>query len=192
VKLRHEEIIEFLTLGQRRSRQGQDIPAHPIGQGTHIRRQGQRLVFLPANQVELAAQGLSLTGPLDPLVFVLDLLASGRAGTSTIRQRRGQFRQALFGMKDVSVARQIAPRGLLAGPQGLAGIGNGIVQLQPAIPQFQQMHAPGRLIAVIYGFQQIAVGRGHIHPYQHRLRGLVNLIMGPDPNGREVLGVVEP
>jgi len=54
------------------------------------------------------------------------------------------------------------------------------------------MHAPGRLIAVIYGFQQIAVGRGHIHPYQHRLRGLVNLIMGPDPNGREVLGVVEP
>ena len=76
LQFRHDEIIEFLTFGQSRPRQGQDIPAHPIGQHLHIRRQRQGLVFFPPNQIELASQGLSLTGPLDLLVLVFDLLAS--------------------------------------------------------------------------------------------------------------------
>jgi hypothetical protein len=39
--------------------------------------------------------------------------------------------------------------------------------------------------------QQRAVGRGHVHPHQHRLTGLVNLIVSSHANTQERFGVVE-
>ncbi len=90
-------------------------------------------------------------------------------------------------MEDIAVAGQIPPRRPLAGPQRPAPVGNRIVQMQAAFAQLQPRNAPGGLITVLDPLPQIAVRRGHIHPYQHRLAGLIDLILSPHPDGRETL-----
>ena len=66
----------------------------------------------------------------------------------------------------------------------MAGIGDGGLGPQPAVGQLQQADAPGVGIAVLLEAEQVAIGRGGIDPDQHRVAGLVDLVMSADADSR--------
>lgn len=92
-----------------------------------MRGQGDRPLLLLSCPGQLAAQRLSPAGAFDLLIATLNLLAGRGVGWNSPGQEAAQFVQQLFGMKDIAVARQVSPRGPLAGPQGHAPVGNRIV-----------------------------------------------------------------
>ena len=108
-------------------------------------------------------------------------------------QIRRKAAQIALGVEDISVARDLAtPGGGLPGTKGLAAVGDDAFRAEALVAQVQQMHAPGRLVAMVLGRQQVAVRREDIGADENRLAGLVDLIVGADGNGPQVLGVVDP
>ena len=54
--------------------------------------------------------------------------------------------------------------------------------LQSLIGKVQKTHTPGGFITMLFGRQQITIGRFNIHAHNNGLAGLVNLVMGADAN----------
>jgi hypothetical protein len=80
-------------------------------------------------------------------------------------------------VKDIAMARRIAPGGLLPGSQAPARIGNRIVRLQPLFGGVKEMHGPGIGVAMFVRSKQIAVSRLGIDACQYRCCAMEDLVV---------------
>ncbi len=129
-----------------------------------------------------------LAGALDP---GFQLLAPRGGAFGEARERVGEALTLADDVEDITVARRATPGGFLPGAQALAGIGDGIVGLQPPLGGVEPMHTPGVSVAVIRRGQEIAVSRCDADPSQNRLSAVAKLIVQPGANARQILAAVD-
>ena len=93
----------------------------------------------------------------DALDLRLQHLAPRRGAFGKARECVGETFALALDVKDIAMARRVAPRGLLPGAQALPGIGDGVVGLEPLPGGVEQMHAPRIGIAMVRRCQEIAI-----------------------------------
>ena len=85
-------------------------------------------------------------------------------------------------VKDIAVARRVAPSGLLPGTQTLPGIGDRMIGLQPLLSDVEQVHTLGVSVTMILRGQQIAVRRCGTDASQNRLSAVEKFIVQANCN----------
>ena len=190
-QLPNHEVEQLPSHGQAGTAQREDVARHPVGQGAKILGQGLGLLLGLTGQGQRLGQVLPAAVPLGPLhaVFELPSMQSVSGGAMFQIERHGP--QIPLGMEDVPMAGNRRPGGGLPGPQTLAAVGDRVVEGQSVVAQIQQMNAPGGLVAVVFGRQQVTVGALHVDAHQDRPMGLVDLVVGPDANGTQILVVAD-
>src|SRR5208282_1597194 len=155
--------------GQVRSGQRQNVVAQPLGKGAETAGQLARSGFgLPCKR-QFSDKRVLRSRLARAAELGLQLLAPRRGALGEPRQRVGEAFALADDVKDIAMARRVAPGGLLPGAQALPGIGDRVVGLQPLPGGVEQMYAPGVGVAVLLRDQEITVGRFGADAGQNRL-----------------------
>ncbi|MGF6971648.1 hypothetical protein QFZ94_000075 [Paraburkholderia sp. JPY465] len=83
----------------------------------------------------------------------------------------------------VAVTRRIGPGHFLPGTQTGSRIGDRVLRIEALCLQVQQMDGPGVAVAMGFGGEQIAIGRGDIDTGEHGLGTLKEFVVQTDPDG---------
>jgi hypothetical protein len=187
-----DEGEQLAARGQIRAGRREDVVCHPVGHSANVPGQADGLGFGLTGQSEPSGETVPLGAFLRAFHLVFELATSGGAAGGAVLKVHGQLAQLEFGMEHIPIARDfVPPGGGLSGAKGLSAVGYDAFGMEALIAQVQQVNAPGRLVAMLLDGQQIAVRRADIGPDENRPTCLVDLIVRPDGNGREILGVVD-
>jgi len=117
--------------GQVRSGQRQNVVAQPLDEGADTAGQVTRSAFGLPCQRQFSDKSDLRSRLTRAAELGLQLLAPRRGALGEPRQRVGEAFVLADDVKDIAMARRVAPSGLLPGAQTLPGIGNGIIGFSP-------------------------------------------------------------
>jgi hypothetical protein len=175
----------------RPSGQRQNVVAQPLDEGADTAGQVTRSAFGLPCQRQFSDKSDLRSRLTRAAELGLQLLAPRRGTLGEPRQRVGEAFAPADDVKDIAMARRVAPSGLLPGAQTLPGIGDGIIGFQPLLSDVEQMHTPGVGVAVVLRGQKIAIGRFGADTGQNRFSAMEKFIVQPRANAREVLRAVD-
>ena len=94
-------------------------------------------------------------------------------------------------MEHVAPARHPRQGLFLPSPQSLGRVRDGRVGMKALVDQFQQPHAPGISVPVVFEAQEVAVGGIGIDPDEDRVSGLEDLVVSADTDAGKILAGVD-
>ena len=163
---------------------------HPVGERADIFVQAHGCCLRPKRQCQSFGQRLSSASRFRAGHFVSELVPRLGAAFSPVFQVKREFAQFSLGVKHIAVTSHTGPGSRLPGAKPAPAVGDRVVRGQALVEQFQQAHAPRRLVAVIFNTQQVAIRRIDIGADQHGLAALEDFVVGPHANVRQVLPIV--
>ena len=191
-QLGHHEVVHHATVGVARPGHGQNVMAEPVHQQGDVIGQGDRLIARragPSQVLGRTGRRLAAAAPVVPpkaVALFLVVLLGLQGAKGAIVKESDQGLQVADDVEDIASTGDLGQGQGLAGTEATAGVGDGGLGIEALVDQLQEAHTPGIGVAMILQAEQIAIRRRRIDTHEHRVAGLKDFVVSPDPDAGQI------